>query len=317
MLGFYGGNLQPHDKIAPLLKAATASFGITALNELQELYNGKSIAEDGAFALEVLKYINNKIDSGEIYLFQIYSKDFSEYSKGTPNMHTLYFKMLFDERNLANVVYKLNGEAEMFYRFPSIKKDEMVIHPKGEPVKNKRANNEKAYSKFDYIYSVSKSGMEKFAERGGFGVNLVTAWQSDSETDRLRCLSLFYSVLAHITAVDNACYADRKKYRIIEPAVEYLKQHIFDIDLKVDNLPELCGISGTYFRKIFQSEFGMTPQKYIINRRLSCARSILESGDFATVTEVAAAVGYADPLYFSQSFHKKYGFPPSQYRRIL
>lgn len=159
--------------------------------------------------------------------------------------------------------------------------------------------------------------MEKFAERGGFGVNLVTAWQSDSETDRLRCLSLFYSVLAHITAVDNACYADRKKYRIIEPAVEYLKQHIFDIDLKVDNLPELCGISGTYFRKIFQSEFGMTPQKYIINRRLSCARSILESGDFATVTEVAAAVGYADPLYFSQSFHKKYGFPPSQYRRIL
>lgn len=70
--GFYGGNLKPGDKIKPLLKTATASFGITALNELQELYNGKSIREDGQFALEVLEYINQKItqykeEDGNLY----------------------------------------------------------------------------------------------------------------------------------------------------------------------------------------------------------------------------------------------------------
>ena len=59
--GFYGGHLNIHDKIKPLLKTATASFGITALNELQHLYNKKSLVEDGAFALEVLEYINKKI----------------------------------------------------------------------------------------------------------------------------------------------------------------------------------------------------------------------------------------------------------------
>ena len=59
--GFYGGHLQPGERIKKLLKPMTASFGITALNELQELYNGKSIAEDGAFALEVLEYINKKV----------------------------------------------------------------------------------------------------------------------------------------------------------------------------------------------------------------------------------------------------------------
>ena len=58
--GFYGGNLGIHDKIKPILKSSTASFGITALNELQRLYNGKSIAEDGEFALEVMRYINKK-----------------------------------------------------------------------------------------------------------------------------------------------------------------------------------------------------------------------------------------------------------------
>ena len=56
--GFYGGNLKPDEAIEPVLRSSTASFGITALNELQVLYNGKSIVEDGEFAIEVLKYIN-------------------------------------------------------------------------------------------------------------------------------------------------------------------------------------------------------------------------------------------------------------------
>ncbi len=60
--GFYGGHLGIHDKIKPLLKTATASFGITAFNELQELYNGKSLVEDGQFAIEVLEHINEKIN---------------------------------------------------------------------------------------------------------------------------------------------------------------------------------------------------------------------------------------------------------------
>ncbi len=73
--GFLGGNLGIHDKIKPVLKSATASFGITALNELQELYNGKSLAEDGAFALEVMEYINKKVDEfkeKDGYLYAIY-----------------------------------------------------------------------------------------------------------------------------------------------------------------------------------------------------------------------------------------------------
>lgn len=60
--GFLGGHLGLHDKIKPLLKAATASFGITALNELQMLYNGKSLVEDGEFALEVMEYINKEVN---------------------------------------------------------------------------------------------------------------------------------------------------------------------------------------------------------------------------------------------------------------
>ena len=74
--GFYGGHLSIHDRIKPLLKSATASFGITALNELQQLYNQKSLVEDGAFALKTLEHINevvNQFKEEDDNLYAIYA----------------------------------------------------------------------------------------------------------------------------------------------------------------------------------------------------------------------------------------------------
>lgn len=74
--GFYGGHLELNEKIKPLLKPMTASFGITALNELQELYNGKSLVEDGEFAVDTLKYIDAKVKqfkNEDGWMYAIYS----------------------------------------------------------------------------------------------------------------------------------------------------------------------------------------------------------------------------------------------------
>ena len=94
-------------------------------------------------------FIDQLVEEGKMYLFQIYNKDFSEYSKGTPNMHTLYWKALFDERNLADVVYKLNGKAEMFYRKKSIENTHPT-HPANHPILNKNKDNNKKESLFEY-----------------------------------------------------------------------------------------------------------------------------------------------------------------------
>ena len=73
--GAYGGHLKSDEKIKSILPPMTISYGITALNELQELYNGKSIREDGKFALEVMKYIQdyvNRIKEEDHILYAIY-----------------------------------------------------------------------------------------------------------------------------------------------------------------------------------------------------------------------------------------------------
>lgn len=120
-------------------------------NDISEFY--REISDQGysvRFNKISKNYIDGLVNNGYIYLFQIYNKDFSKYSKGTPNLHTLYFKMLFDERNLSNVVYKLNGEAEMFYREASIGAKEKITHYANQPIKNKNPDNEKKESVFEY-----------------------------------------------------------------------------------------------------------------------------------------------------------------------
>ena len=87
------------------------------------------------FRLVNFQDIENLVTSGKLFLFQIWSKDFSEKSRGVPNKFTLYWKALFDQRNLENVVFKLDGGAELFLREPAI--TEPIVHRPGEKLVNK------------------------------------------------------------------------------------------------------------------------------------------------------------------------------------
>lgn len=68
-------------------------------------------------------YVKTNVDNGELYLFEIYNKDFSESRTGNKNVHTLYWEALFSEDNIQYPVIKLNGKAEIFFRKASMRKD--------------------------------------------------------------------------------------------------------------------------------------------------------------------------------------------------
>lgn len=124
-------------------------------------------------------YIDSLVEESKLYLFQIYNKDFSEHSKGTPNMHTLYWKMLFDERNLADVVYQLNGGAELFYRERSIERTKPT-HESNVPIKNKNRLNKKKESTFAYDLTKDKRyTVDKFQ----FHVPITLNFKSEGRDD--------------------------------------------------------------------------------------------------------------------------------------
>ena len=66
--------------------------------------------------------------------------------------------------------------------------------------------------------------------------------------------------------------------------------------------------------KLFRREFGETPHAYLLRRKVEMAKGLL-FGTHMSVAQVAAAVGYDDPHYFSNTFKKHTGVSPAQFRK--
>ena len=94
------------------------------------------MAYDISFVKIPVECIDKFVKNGDILLFEIYCKDFSEYSTGKKNLHTMYFESLFSEENeKEKFILRLAGNAEVFFRKKSI--TEPFVHSKGTKIINK------------------------------------------------------------------------------------------------------------------------------------------------------------------------------------
>lgn len=105
--------------------------------------------------------INTMVDLGQLFLFQIYNKDFAKNTTGNKNMHTLYFESLFSEENLRNIVFKLNGEAELFFR-PETPNMKIITHEKGSVLVNRTTTELKTIPEelYQEIYNYKNKKIE-------------------------------------------------------------------------------------------------------------------------------------------------------------
>ena len=172
----------------------------------------------------------------------------------------------------------------------------LIIHLRGDP----NTNFPQVFSLGNYIHMDNLSN------------NFADLWKFGNVSEKFKCYSYLYELLSFISSRDSIDYPEKEKFTIIKPSITYLRKHIYDIDLKIDSLHEMCGISHTYYRKIFIKEMGLNPKEYVVEKRLSHAKAIIESGEMDTVKQLALSVGYDDPLYFSKAFKNKYGVSPAR-----
>ncbi len=114
------------------------------------------------------KYINEKIEKGELYLFKIYNKDFAEKSKKenkSKNLHTLYWEEIFFDENLKNPIIKLNGQAEIFFRKASMKKEIKEKKKSHDIIKNKRYTENKIFFHCPLTFNFTKNELKKDKEK--------------------------------------------------------------------------------------------------------------------------------------------------------
>ena len=221
------------------------------------------------------------------------------------------------------LVFKISGES--IYNFG---KREIIHHagellfiPKGEEYTVRCENSESRYLLINFDAKIEKAllgifDITAFPELNFLYDSLERLWLFGEESGKLKCISAFYDVLSFISRKQISDYASKRGFHKIKPALEYLEKHIFESDLRAGELSIMCGISDTHFRKIFKSHYGLNPAEYITNKRLSRAHSIIASGEYEKLSEVAYLCGYDDPLYFSKLFKAKYKLSPSLYCSI-
>ena len=95
-------------------------------------------------------YINQMVDDGRLYLFQLWNKDMSPYSTGRKDPTTMYWNALFHRRNLDDPKYQLTGGGQVFFRRHSIVSDTAVRHRAGQVLPNKNPASAKKESVFRY-----------------------------------------------------------------------------------------------------------------------------------------------------------------------
>lgn len=97
------------------------------------------------------------------------------------------------------------------------------------------------------------------------------------------------------------------------PILDYINTHK---NTTVSELSEIFHYNAEYFSRLFKSTFGISPQTYIINKRIIEAKHLLWTTDFS-ITYIANLCGYNNPLNFSNAFKSKVGLSPSVFRNFI
>ncbi len=126
-----------------------------------------------------------------------------------------------------------------------------------------------------------------------------------------KCMSIFYSVLAEME-LSASKYIPCSKEDKINRAVAFIHEHYADSSFPYHQLHALCGISYTYFKKLFIARFSVTPSSYVRHLKIQRACELLSTNEF-NVTQVALACGFSDVAYFSKVFKNETGVAPSKW----
>ncbi len=148
----------------------------------------------------------------------------------------------------------------------------------------------------------------------GLFEQIYQVWYRKREGYYCKSMALLYQILEKLEK-KQAGYLPEAQYGKIRPAVEYMEEHFQDGNLSCADLAKHCGISYSYFKRLFLLRFNLTPVQYIQEKRLRHACDLLVTGRY-TVTEVAERTGFENVYYFSRVFKQKIGVPPSEYARV-
>ena len=140
---------------------------------------------------------------------------------------------------------------------------------------------------------------------------ILLSWVGRKEGYEYACMSILYDILFEL-ARPYKNYIPADKYALIEKGIDYLREHCLDKEIDYYMPAQICGISYTYFKRLFISKFSVPPVKYVTKLKLEYSLELILSKRHS-IGEVAQMCGFDSVYYFSKKFKENFGISPSRY----
>lgn len=143
---------------------------------------------------------------------------------------------------------------------------------------------------------------------------LLRASKSADANSYCEAMSLLYRIYGAVRFGANKRYLGVSAKDKINASKAYIDANVSDPELSVSRLAEKAEMSEVYFRRLFRSQLGISPIKYVTEARLAHAKKMMEY-PFLTLEDCAKASGFTTVQYFCKVFKKEFGVTPSEWRK--
>lgn len=145
---------------------------------------------------------------------------------------------------------------------------------------------------------------------------ILHAWTTRYSGYLNQCFKNLYSIICNLQhdAQVNTPYSPPKTKQLAATGLDYIMQNISNTDLSIESISNHLNITPEYFRKIFKNIYGISPKKYIINRRIEKAKELILSSEFK-LNDIVNICGFSSFSYFSSEFKKNTSLSPSEFKK--
>jgi len=150
-----------------------------------------------------------------------------------------------------------------------------------------------------YILNLTKKMISEHLSKKSYYKTLLECYMSD--------------IIIHLLRNEDVVI-DNSPSSLIQDAISYIDEY-FMTDIDFDSLAQSVGYSLDHFRLLFKKETGISPKKYILNKRLSLAQELINESNLS-LTEIGTNCGFEYYSQFSLFFKQKTGLSPLQYKTL-
>lgn len=274
--------------------------------------------------LSLLEEMSKNPLTGDLYIYSLgyFAKAAHHYFKrlqGCDQYILLYCKEGCGHVQIENRTYTLSPNQfiilppNIMHQYEADTKDPWTIywiHFKGSKAKNMTRG-------FDIPHSIPPSKESRIEERLNVFEEMYTTLKRGYDIDNIAyvnlCLGYFLATFLFVDQYRTATSQSEYQGSIINWAIYYMHENINKL-LSIEDVASYINYSSSYFYRKFRKETGVAPMAYFTQMKINKAFELLTETDMQ-INQIAAMLGYLDPLYFTKVFKKVTGMSPNKYKK--